>query len=177
MMPILFEDYVAIDTNVFLHLLNPQRNTDSHITKLLAHFQTEGITHIVDKKDRIQGEYLGQVGQILRRSDEMGIEGDILRYWVMEAVPLRVPLDLRDDLMQTISGVIIEPREQVDRIFVYVAFQAGKILISNDVNHIVEGPARERGQFPRRDRLLRRTRGLRPGGVDILTSKEAYAKI
>ena len=171
------EDYVAIDTNVFLHLLNPQQNVDSHITTLLAHLQTRGIVHVVDESRRIEGEYLNQIGQILTQSDELGTEGDILRYWIMEAEPRRVPVNLQDDLMRTIRNVIIEPSEQVDRIFVYAAFQTGSALISNDETHIVIGPPREFGQRPRRDRLRRATRRLRPAEADILTSLEAYEKI
>jgi hypothetical protein len=36
---------------------------------------------------------------------------------------------------------------------------------------------REGRQSPRRNRLLRDTRRLRPQGADILTSQEAYAQI
>ena len=171
------EDYVVIDTNVFLHLLNPLENVDSHITTLLTHLQTQSIVHVVDEGERIQGEYLNQIGQILARSDELGTEGDILRYWMMEATPRRVPLNLQDNLMRAIRGVVVEPSEQVDRILVYVAFQTGSVLISNDETHIVIGPPRELGQRPRRDRLLRGTRRPRPKGADILTSEEAHAKI
>lgn len=171
------KDYVAIDTNVFLHLLNPQQNVNSHITKLLVHLQILGITHVVDAGERIQGEYLNQIGQILTRTDELGTEGDMLRYWIIEANPRKVPVNLQDGLMRTIRDVIIEPSEQVDRIFVYVTFQSGSVLISNDETHIVVGPPGERGQRPRRDRLLRSTRRLRPNGADILTSMEAYEKI
>ena len=173
----MFEDYVAIDTNVFLHLLNPQRNIDSHITTLLSHLQTRGAIHLVDEGGRIQGEYLNQIDRILKRSDELGIEGDILRYWMTEAVPQRVQVGLQDDLMQAIRRVIIELPEQVDRIFVYVAFQTGRVLISNDEMHIVRGPEIEIRQSHRRDRLVRNTRRLRPNGADILTSLEAHARI
>ena len=172
-----FGDYVVIDTNVFLHLLNPQENVDSHITTLLTHLQTYGIVHIVDEGGRIQGEYLNQIGQILTRSDELGTEGDILRYWMMEAVPREIPVNLQDNLMQAIRRVIIERPEQVYRILVYVAFQTGSVLISNDETHIVVGPPGESGQRPRRDRLLRSTRRLRTSGAGILTSQEAHAEI
>ena len=171
------KDYVAIDTNVFLHLLNPQENANSHITTLLGYLQTRGVVHVVDESRRIEGEYLNQIGQILPRIDELGTEGDILRYWITEATPRRVPVSLQDDLMRAIRNVIIEPSEQVDRIFVYVAFQAGSVLISNDETHIVFGPRSETRQPPRRNRLLRTTRRLRSAGADILTSIEAYEKI
>ena len=38
-----FKDCIAIDTNVFIHLFDPVWNTDSHINKLLEHFQPQGI--------------------------------------------------------------------------------------------------------------------------------------
>ena len=54
-----------------------------------------------------------------------------------------MPLDENDDLMTAIRDVIIEVSENVDRTFVYVAFQQGTLLISNDLRHIVRGPADE----------------------------------
>ena len=172
-----FGDYVAIDTNVFLHLLNPQENVASHIDVLLADFQLRGIVTIVDDSGRIQGEYLDQIGPYLMRTDETGPQADILRYWVMEITPLKVTLDLGDDLMRAIREVIVEPSENVDRILVYVAFRNGSVLISNDERHIVIGPPWESGQRPRRDRLLRSTRRLRSTGADIMTSQEAHSRI
>ena len=166
-----FEDCIAIDTNVFIHLFDSTWNTDSHINKLLEHFQ-QGIELIVDDSGRIAGEYDHQITPRIRSSDDTRNEIYILRYW-MEVVPRRkVGLDNGDRLMQEIRDVVVELSENVDRIFVYVAFKTGKILITNDLMHIVEGPDTE--STPRRQRLLRSTRRLRHRDADILTSREAY---
>ena len=170
-----FEDSVAIDTNVFLHLLNPSENTESHITVLLSYLQREGITLIVDDDGRIAGEYLHHIGPVIRRTDDTRNEIFLLRYWILNAQRQQVTVTGSDRLMAAIRQVIVEPSEAVDRIFVYVAFDAGKVLISNDGEHILDGPVRGSGQ--RRQRLLRSTRRLRSTGADILTSQEAHSRI
>ena len=75
--------------------------------------------------------------------------------------------------MAAIRDVIFEHSKNPDRTFVYVAFHEGKSLITNDKTDIVFGPPNE--STPRRNRLLRGTRRLRPGNPDILTSKEGHA--
>ena len=171
-----FQDCVAIDTNVFLHLLYCDRNPDQHINRLLAYLQLQDIRLISDNKGRIAGEYLHQIGPRISQSDDMRNEIQLLRYWILYAKRLETPLDLSDQLMITIRQTIVEPTEHVDRIFVYVAFKKGKILISNDKMNIVVGPPKEQGRFARRHRLLRDTKKLCPNGADILTSQEAHDK-
>ena len=166
---------VAIDTNVFQHLLNPQNNTDSHINRLLEYLIRERTTLVVDDQGLIGGEYRQQLKRRLGESDDLRNEIQILRYWILHALRHQVSLDENDDLMTAIRDVIIEVSENVDRTFVYVAFQQGTLLISNDLGHIVRGPADE--PAPRRTRLLSNTENLRPDGADILTSQEAYAVI
>ncbi len=172
-----FEECVAIDTNVFEHLLNPQVNTESHISGLLQDLQRQEIALILDDKKRVSGEYENRITPAIRNADVMRAELPILRYWFLDAPRLEVPLDLRDQLMQTIKAVINESSESVDRILVYVAFKKGKTLITNDETHIVMGPPTEQAQAPRRARLLRRTKKIRAAGSCILTSKEAYTEI
>ena len=175
MTQLLAQDEVAIDTNVFQHLLNPQNNADSHINRLLEYLIRRGIALVVDNQGLIAGEYLQQLGRRLGESDDTRNEIQILRYWVLYSPRQRVSVDENDDLMKAIYDVIIEVSENVDRTFVYVAFQQGTTLISNDLRHIVRGPGNE--SEPRRERLLSNTQGLRPKGSEILTSQEAEAKI
>ena len=175
MTQLLARNEVAIDTNVFQHLLNPQNNINSHINRLLERLINARTTLVVDALGLIAGEYLQQLGRRLGESDDVGNEIRILRYWVRQAPRRTVSVDENDSLMRAIYGVIIEVSENVDRAFVYVAFQQGTTLISNDLRHIVRGPASE--SEPRRDRLLTGTQGLRPEGGQILTSQEAQAKI
>ena len=175
MTQLLAQNEVAIDTNVFQHLLNPQNNADSHINRLLEYLIRQGTALVVDNQGLIAGEYLQQLGRRLGESDDVGNEIRILRYWVRQAPRQSVSVDENDALMKAIYDVIVEVSENVDRTFVYVAFQQGTTLISNDLGHIVRGPADE--PEPRRERLLSSTEGLRPSGAQILTSQEADAKV
>ena len=172
-----FKDAVAIDTNVFEHIMNPQQNVASHISELLSYLQERKIGLIVDQSGRVAGEYLNQLAALIGRSDDIGIEISILRYWIRRACRIPVTVTLNDDMMTAIKRVIIEPSENVDRIFVYIAFKRGNLLISNDRTHVVIGPGREAGQSERRSRLKQETRRTRQSGADILTSEEAHAKI
>lgn len=175
MTQLLDRDEVAIDTNVFQHLLNPQDNVDSHINRLLEYLIRQGISLVVDGQGLIAGEYLQQLGRRLGESDDVGNEIRILRYWIRQAQRRSVSVNENDALMKAIYNVIIEVSENIDRTFVYVAFQQRAMLISNDLRHIVRGPGNE--SEPRRERLLSKTQGLRPEGSQILTSLEAEAKI
>ena len=172
-----FQDAIAIDTNVFEHLLNPQENRGGHINRLLTHLIEECVALLLDKDGRIWGEYLNRIGPILENSDDRGAEIYILRYWIVDPPRLHSAVDLSDGLMTIIKRVIPEHSATVDRNLVYVALLKGRVLVSNDRTHIVCGPGRESGQIPRRDRLKRSSRRMRPKGGDILTSQEAEAMI
>ena len=173
-----FSDSVAIDTNIFLHLLNPERNIGSHINTLLAHLQGQGIALLVDERRRIEGEYKTRISFNMSKSDDTGDKIYILR-WLSQCKRLRVPVRTTDELMSAIEKVIPEgsTNARVDRVFVYVSFKAGRVLITNDDVHIVQGPEREGNLAPRRIRLMRETRRRRSKGADIVTSQEAHAKI
>ena len=170
-----FQVAVAIDTNVFIHLLNPQENAESHINGLLKNLQMAQVSLIVDESGRIGGEYRDRIEPIIRKSDDIRDEIFILRYWLLQCPRLTSELVLSDALMTAIKRVIEELDQAVDRILVYVALRQGKVLITNDRMNIVLGPPSESTE--RRQRLLRNTRRFRSGDADILTSLEAYARI
>ncbi len=170
----LIVDAVAIDTNVFLHLLNPQMNSASHINLLLSHLQEMEVSLLVDNGKRISGEYNNQIGPILRKASERGNERFLLDYWIRYAPRRSTEVSWKSELMQAIEKVITERNETVDRIFVYVAFKEGKLLVTNDHKHIISGPQSKKGQGDRRTRLLRSTRKLRCWKADILITQEAH---
>ena len=170
-----FQDAVAIDTNVFVHLRNPEQNPDGHIHHLLGVLAEQGVKLLVDDRGVIQREHDRNVIPILEGGSVNGGEVYLLQYFMDVNFQRRVEVDPRDRLMAAINRVIFEPSKNADRTFVYVAFHEGKSLISNDRTDIVEGPAGER--TPRRNRLLQETRRLRPHGADIFTSAEAHAQI
>lgn len=171
-----FQDAAAIDTNVFVHLLNPQNNPDEHINGLLRHLIEQEVALLVDGGGRITGEYERSITPLIQQLDEARNERQILRYWMMSAPSRKVEVSEGDALMAGIGQVISGDAAAVDRIFVYVAFKEGKVLISNDERDIVFGSDRGRGYVPRRERLLRNTQDFRPPGADILTAREAYEK-
>lgn len=168
---ILASNLIAIDTNVFQHLLNPQNNPGYHINQLLECLKYLGTSLLVDDKGRIFGEYCHQLEPIIRNIDDSRDEKYILRYWINNAPQYRVSVT-RDRLMIQIQNVIIES-ENTDRTFVYVAFKQGTVLVTNDCIHIVKGPGR--GSTFRRDILRKKTAKLCPQTAGIMTSEEAHA--
>lgn len=171
-------DYIAIDTNVFEHLLNPQENTNNHIDTLLRTLTRDRVGLIVDDKKRIENEYKSRIEPMIRNTSNKNIQQLLLlRSWIVFQVGnrKRVSVSNNDPLMTAIKGVITE-NEAVDRIIVYVAFKSDRILITNDRRHVIEGRPRERSE--RRKTLLRNTRRYRPNKKsEILSSVEAVARV
>ncbi len=167
--------YIAIDTNILEHLLNPCQNTASHISQLLRFLQEQRTALVIDDKGRITSEYNHRLGSRIANADDTHNEIYILRYWIQYADRRQIGVNFDDALMAAIRQVIIEHAEAVDRIFVYVVFSIGETLISNDRRNIVDGPSGE--SVPRRYRLFNATKKVCPRGAGILTSEEAHSKI
>ena len=172
-----FQDSVAIDTNVFVHLLNPEQNPNGHIHRLLAFLIVQEVVLIVDEQGAIRREYERHIEPMFRGNSVVGNELYLLSHWMKPEVQAKVSVSRKDDLMRAIREVIVERPKQADRTFVYVAFKLGRTLMTNDEADIVYGPVREANWTSRRDRLLRATRQVCPDGADILTSREAFAGI
>ena len=170
-----FQDAVAVDTNIFVHLKNPEQNPDRHIHHLLGVLVEQGVKLLVDDGGFIHHEYVEHVIPMMEGSSVDAGEVYLLQYFMDVNSQRKVAVARQDRLMAAIREVIFELSKNPDRTFVYVAFHEGKSLISNDREDIVFGPPNERR--PRRDRLLRETRRLRPDGPGILTSQEAHAVI
>ncbi len=170
-----FQDAVAIDTNVFVHLKNRDIKPEGHIHHLLGALIEQRVELLVDDNDVIGREYERHVIPMMEGSSVDGGEVYLLQYFMDVNYQRRIAVNRRDMLMAAIDRTIFERPKIADRTFVYVAFHEGKSLISNDRTDIVEGPAGE--GTPRRNRLLRQTRRLRPDGSQILTSQEAHAAI
>ena len=171
----LSENFIAIDTNVFEHLLNPQENCGDHIDILLKALAERKFNLIVDEKGRIEGEYKNRISPIIKESMDTNLQKRrLLELWFLKLVNCKKRIKVkRDKLEGEIKKIITEQPEKVDRIFVYVACASDCTLITNDIKHIIKGQAGEKTE--RRKRLLRKTRKHRPGNkTKILTSKEAY---
>lgn len=171
-------DHIVIDTNVFEHILNPQKNTDDHIDTLLGSLIRDGVNLIVDEDRRIEGEYENRIKPMFRNISDEDIKLHLLQFWIEFQIDnrKRVCVSHNDRLMMAIKGVITEKEESVDRIFVYVAFKCDRILITNDGEHIIKGKSKERPE--RRRTLLKNTRKHRPNQrAEILSSSEAVARL
>lgn len=158
---------IAIDTNVFEHLLNNKDdncpNSDAHIDKLLGALIQSQYRLLVDSTKKIANEYVQLLIPIIKNMDETKPQKPLLLYWMETGNRQQVELDSQDTLMQRIKQVIHEQGESVDRAFVYVACRGNATLVTNDAVHISD----------RRSELLRNTKKFRGKVTDIQSSKNA----
>lgn len=157
--------YIAIDTNIFQHLLNPDMNSNSHIDKLLGCLIQSQYQLLVDSTKKIANEYRQIIIPIIRNIDETKPQLPLLRFWMNPDIRHQVDLDQLDKLMQQIIKVIHEINEHADRAFVYIVCAADSLLVTNDRVHILG----------RRKELLRRTKKSRGPNTDIQSSLDAFA--
>jgi len=133
----LTSDWIAIDTNVFEHLMNPQKNTCNHIYKLLTQFIKDKILLLTDNRRKIINEYLQNLPEYLKyKNDRMG-EGTLLFHFLKIENHEVIHVDLSDNLMSAIKKIIPE-HKKTDRFFVYVAFKRNKIFVTNDRKDIID---------------------------------------
>ncbi|MEI7733096.1 MAG: hypothetical protein WCO56_26225 [Verrucomicrobiota bacterium] len=154
---------IAIDTNVFLHLTNPQENPDSHIEQLLIHLAKLNYKLCIDSTKKISNEYEEKLVPMIRNANEIGFVSYLLKLWLNTDIRIEVELDADDQLMRKIREVIREIDEHADRAFVYVACRGDCYLITNDVIHIIG----------RRRDLRSETRRLRGQTTDFIKSSTA----
>jgi hypothetical protein len=156
---------VVIDTSVFMDYLNPDKNTNDHIDTLLSVLGKKKYHLCVDKDDRIKSQYEDRIRPIIKNRDEGGFERKVLEYWLDASPKLPMEVDMGDALMVGIKGIIVEQKESLDRIFVYVAILADTKLITNDGIHIVQ----------RRQDLRNLAKKQKPKkkNVDFMTSEQA----
>ena len=154
-----YRNSLAIDTNVFLHLIDPDVNADAHINELLTHLLDNENSLIIDDEDRILTEYNRHLPGAIKGADQKGQEILILRAWVRVLQNpnrlLKIPLQ-NDQLMKMLRKKVRPRKGSNDRIFVYVAFKQRKFLVSNDKHDVVTGGnknkknPRRRGTFEER---------------------------
>ena len=176
-MNILTKDFIAIDTNVFMHLFDSEKNTDDHILYLIERLRKDEIRLLIDgprEKSRIWGEYLARLSPYLNSSLQWGrAEWKLLRYFLLLPGNSKVvDIDQKDNLMVSIKGIIgMRKGEPVtDHFFVYVAFKKERVLVTNDRDDILSKKKELK-------RGARKAKTLKLKGADILSSQEAYKKI
>lgn len=164
----LTDDFIAIDTNVFGHLIDAEKNAGRHIHRLLAMLAKKKITLLVDADGTISAEYAHHLIAERLHAKQRKNEAQIIDYWMNHAPQKNVAINQNDSLWHAILRVIPESNEEPDRVFVYVAFKEGRILISNDHKHVIK----------RRDDLkLCYNHSTIPAGADVMPSSEAYALV
>lgn len=162
-------DFVAIDVNVFEHLLNPAENIDGHITDIVGWVLLNGVAILVDSRRRIEGEYANRLVPYLQGARHKS-ERVLLERLLRRPKYKRVQVDAKDALMTGINNLVsvASHKSNTDRYYVYVAFKAGRVLITNDKADILDN----------RRQLKRQTKRWRAKQQeDILSSREAYAKL
>lgn len=171
----LTRDFIAIDTNVFEWLLNPQKNIDNHIGVLLTALALDGVRLLVDGKDgRIVKEYRNRFARFFdRQSGSGGVAHqdhlEILRYWFRLESHREVGVNRGDALMNAIK-VIIDSGNATDRTFAYVAINENRILVTNDRGDFIDIGS-QHGK--RRQKLLQLAKRQKKKQAGILTSQEA----
>ena len=171
----LTSDWIAIDTNVFEHLMNPEKNVNNHISILFKRFIDNKISLLVDNKKKIITEYDSRISAYLK-NPEKGVEYRLLKSFFEYGLGnnKKIVVDLNDALMISITKVI-PAHKGADRFFVYVAFKRGRILITNDREDMID-QNNQKGK--KRKELLKKTKRYRcKEKEDILTSEEAYRKL
>ena len=133
---------VVLDTNVLVNMLNPDRNIDEFLTRMVGKMIKDQRMLCLDEGERIDKEYHKQLGQTMaaRRPDE-SLARQILRYFVEFGKvnyehTERLKVDKTDKLMQCI-GQHIPLDEDMDRVMVYVAAKSGATLVTDDYDHIL----------------------------------------
>lgn len=130
-------DEVTIDTNVFVHLFNPQNNRGNHIDKLLGSLVERRFGLCIDDQERILGEYRIHIIPLFKKADDEGLRVFWLRYFLLDANKKIVAVEHADQLMTSIRRAIYRA-ERSDHVFVYVAITTDTILISNNPRHITD---------------------------------------
>ena len=165
------EDYIAIDTNIFVHLLEPNRG--SNIEKILLMLQKKNARLIHDSKNRIKGEYAQKILHHFQMLDYPDYQ-DIIDYWLdQDADNLVVTVNQDDSLYKKIKGILKFQKKTVDRIFVYVALRENRTLITNDRSGIIDKNTKAKDGLRRR-KLLRVTHKEKAKSANIYDSDEAY---
>ena len=172
----LTSDWIAVDTNVFEHLMNPQKNICNHIHKLLTKFIEDKILLLIDDRRKIIKEYFQHLPEYLKDTNDRMGEGKLLFHFLKTENYKIIQVDLSDNLMSAIKK-IVSKHKRADRFFVYVAFKKSRVLVTNDQKDIID-EGTKCGE--RRRKLLKNTKQYRPRGegkADILTSQEACNRL
>lgn len=170
-------DWIAIDTNIFGHLISPKHNSDKHIYNLLKYLKDNNVLLLVDDRQYIRNEYNTRIRDFIKKAYERQDERHILRHFINPQNHEKVSISCTDELMNAILTVI--PKEEdPDRYFVYVAFNKDRILITNDRKDMIDSDRKEgKKEGETRDKLRKIAKQYNFFKADIFDSKEAWKKL
>jgi hypothetical protein len=166
---------ILIDTNVFKHLCDKDKrfNPDGNVDKLLSWLLGIRCRLLVDDQGLFRREFEDIVGPLFKKEPELEREVYLLRYWSHIDNQDEAEITENRELINIIKGVIIE-KERIDIAFVYISLSLGRVLVSNDGDHIVLGPASKKHKDgDRRSRLNKDAKKQSVKGSAILFSWEA----
>ncbi len=155
--------HLTIDTNVFIHLLNPEKNEGSHIDHLLVHLLKHSPVLCEDTGGRIAAEYQQQLAHIISASEDIGIGRIILGHWLQSVARCTVDVKPAKQLAGIVKAIIVEETEGIDRTFVMVACLMNCPLITNDIKHIAS----------RASTLRKKTKQYHSNGFAVYTTADA----
>lgn len=148
-MPEVDNNFIVIDTNVFEHLLNEDKNIvlgdvatkteEKHINRLLKFMQKQGYILCIDKQDRIMAEYKYRLTESIKNASDEQDEIRLLKYWILTDdvhyySDKKNNLNLDKILKKIILNDDNEP-ETTDCIFVHTAAINQCNLVTNDSDY------------------------------------------
>lgn len=156
-------DSIAIDANVFMHLMDA-RVKDEHIRVLLRRLSSDKIMLLIDDKRKIVSEYNERILPRFKKMDEGHADRILLSYWFLPDNRKTVPINMIGELMKAITS-IIPARKGQDRFYAYVAVHEGRVLVTNDKEDILS---------KRKELLKIKVHPRLPKGAEILSSQQAH---
>jgi len=158
---------IVIDTNVFVHLLNPEKNVNKHISQLLVTLQD---THQlqIDKGERIKAEYAHKLSEAIKNASDLGIEKYILEIWIYKKSMCLLEEEPPDNLRNFVKQVINDPTKRVDRYLVETAALSDCDLVTNDETDILNN-----AQTLKKE--LKKMRGVKCKNIRFISSQDAWS--
>jgi predicted nuclease of predicted toxin-antitoxin system len=148
-MPEVDKNFIVIDTNVFEHLLNEDKNIvlgdvatkteEKHINRLLKFMQKQGYILCIDKQYRIMEEYKYRLKETIKNASDERDEIQILRYWIgSDNAHYYSEKEINLNLDKILKKIILNDDnkpETTDCIFVHTAAINQCTLVTNDSDY------------------------------------------
>jgi len=159
---------IVIDTNVFVHLLNPDKNVNKHINQLLV---TLHDTHQlqIDKDEKIKAEYAHKLTEAIKNASELGIEKYILELWINKKSMRSLEVQPPNNLSNFVKQVINDPTKRVDRYLVETAALSDCDLVTNDETDILNN-----AQTLKKE--LKKMKGVKCKNIRFMSSQDAWGE-